>query len=164
LQTHVTFDESGIRLFSWPVKEINSLVGKTHAFNDVQLKVGDDLLKEVGPLDLIDMEIDFDPGTAEKVVFDFAGVRLTYDAEARMLSQTGVRDDGQLENVTVFKNLTPQKGAVKLRFLIHRLSVETYAFHGERFFAGYYSPKHDDGKQSIHVFGGRSKNKRIYYS
>ena len=40
---------------------------------------------------------------------------------------------------------------------VDRLSLELYAFGGERFHAGYCSPKQGSGKQSIHAVGGNAK-------
>ena len=44
-----------------------------------------------------------------------------------------------------------------LRVLVDRLSVEIYAFGGERFHAGYHSPQQGDDRQSVHFVGGKGR-------
>ncbi|MGE3642206.1 MAG: glycoside hydrolase family 32 protein, partial [Pirellulales bacterium] len=146
--------ESGVRLFAWPIREIESLVRKTHTQSDVALGAGEKLLADLPPLDLVDMEIDFSPGSAKQLACRFRGISITYDCEMKRLQFSGVRDNGEPEVVTAFDELAPRDGSAKLRVLIDRLSVELYAFDGERFFAGYYSPKQGDGTQSIQALGG----------
>jgi sucrose-6-phosphate hydrolase SacC (GH32 family) len=151
----------GVRLFCWPVKEIDSLVTKTHNLRDVTLVPGENLLSGLDTFDLVDASIDFDPGTAKEVVFDFPGVTLTYDVAKRILVHTGLSKKGQPQDVTTLDFLAPRDGSVRLRFLIDRLSLEVYAFEGENFQAHYFSPKHGDSHQSIHSVGGQAKVKEL---
>src|SRR5690606_25666932 len=99
----------------------------------------------------VDMEIAFSAGDETTLIVQFPHVSIIYDAQKEQLRYTGVRDDGEPEVVTAFENLSPRNGSVQLRVLVDRLSVEVYAFGGERFYAGYYSPKHGDRSPSIHV-------------
>jgi fructan beta-fructosidase len=152
---------AGVRLFCWPVKEIDSLVTKTHVRRDVTLLPGENLLDGLETFDLVDVSIDFDPGTAKEVVFDFPGVTLTYDVEKGILVHTGLSNKGQPQAVTTLDHLAPRDGSVRLRFLIDRLSLEAYAFEGENFKAHYYSPEHGNHSQSIHSVGGQAKVKDL---
>jgi sucrose-6-phosphate hydrolase SacC (GH32 family) len=154
-----TTDE-GPRLFALPIKEIDALVRKSFVRDQVDLGEGDDLLLGIEPLDLADFECELEPGDAEQVIFDFPSVTLTYDDGAKTLTQTGINDRGELMNIVVFDNLSPRDGVIKLRFLIDRLSVESYAFDGEHFAAHYYGPQFGDGKQSIHANGGTAHIKK----
>jgi sucrose-6-phosphate hydrolase SacC (GH32 family) len=150
-----------VRLCAWPIAEINSLVTKSNVERDVVLRDGENLLAGAEPLDLVDAEIEFDPATAKKVVFQLAGASLVYDAEAHRLVQRGVDDNGQAKDVVVFRDLQPRDGVVKLRFLIDRLSVESFAFDGEQFFAAYCAPPEVDAPPSLHAEGGDAQIKRL---
>jgi fructan beta-fructosidase len=151
----------GIRVFASPVSEIASLVTHTDSRNNVTLRENENLLNDIKPLDLVDLEIHFDPGSATRLVFDFPRVTLTYDTVKKSLQQTGVRDDGKPEIVTVFENLPLTDHSIKLRFLVDRLSVEAYACDGEQFQARYFSPQNGRDGQSIHTIGGEAKIKSL---
>ena len=151
----------GPRLFAWPVTEIESLIQAAHSFENITLKEGDDLLAGKEKFDLVDLEIEFDPGAAKQIAFSFPGVKLTYDTEKQTLVHTGVEKDGKARDFTTFDQFGPRDGSVRLRLLIDRLSVEAYKFDGEDFRAHYYSPKHGDGEQSIIAIGGDAKIKEL---
>lgn len=149
--------DDGVRLFCYPIQEIESLAKETHTKQDFELREGVNLLDGINKLDLVDLTIDFDPGDADQIVFDFPRVSLTYDAAEKTLSHTGVDDEGNLKQVTTLKDLTPHNGSVRLRFLIDRLSVEAYANNGAQFTAHYFAPKRNESQQSIHATGGKAK-------
>ena len=138
-----------VRLFASPIEEINSLVNSLLFAEDADLREGENLLADERPFDLIDMEIEFSPGTAQKIVFQLARASLTYEVISRRLIQRGVDDQGKKLKLVVFDNLKPRDGVVKIRFLIDRLSVESSRFGGERFFANYHSPQNDEDPPSI---------------
>lgn len=150
-----------LRLFVWPVEEISTLVDDSLVFQDVELREGENLLAGTEPLDLVDMEIEFTPGTANRVEFELSGASLVYDAESHRLVQQGVNEQGKPMEVVVFDNLKPRDGSIRLRFLIDRLSVESFAFDGERYFAAYYSPNQNNGSPSIHVLSGDARIDRL---
>jgi sucrose-6-phosphate hydrolase SacC (GH32 family) len=152
---------NGPRLFASPIREIDSLVRDTIERERVDLPEGLNLLKDVKPLDLVDFQCEFEPGNAAQVVFQFPRVSLKYDPAAKTLMQTGVTDKGETVDVVVFDKLEPRDGQIKLRFLIDRLSVESYAFDGERFAAHYYAPRADSARQSVHAVGGSAHVRRL---
>ncbi len=149
--------DKGVRLFVWPIKEIESLAAKIHRRAPQTFADGVNWLGDIGPLDLVDVRVDFDPSDAKKVVFEFPGVTATYHVAKNALTHTGVNEAGLPEEMTTLTDLEPRHGSVRLRFLIDRLSIETYAFDGEQFRAHYYSPKGGSGKQSILAIGGTVK-------
>lgn len=151
----------GPRVFAWPVSELRSLQKNTITRSDVQLKQGENLLEDVGRLDLIDMEIEFEPNQAQELEIAFSGVNIIYAVEDTRLTLTGVRENGETETIAVFEKLFPRNGEIKLRILIDRLSVEIYAFGGERFYAGYYSPKLGNSDQRIEFRGGDGRIKKL---
>jgi len=72
-----TTDE-GIRLYRWPVKEIESLYKKRHEVKKTQLKPGDDPLRDI-KAELIDLYADITMGSAKKITFNLRGSTVTYD-------------------------------------------------------------------------------------
>jgi sucrose-6-phosphate hydrolase SacC (GH32 family) len=154
--------DQGARLFAWPIREIESLYRKTHEYRDAGLADGDNLVKDVEPLDLVDLEIDFSPQQATELVLQLPGIRMVYDVDEQRLTYTGVQENGAEAVIAAFEALSSRDGSLKLRVLVDRLSVEIYAFDGERFHAGYLtprhsSPRHKPGQQSIHFRGGRGR-------
>ncbi len=145
------------RLDAWPLTEVDSLVQSTLVQRDVDVKQNANALVDTPALDLADVRIDFQPGTAQRVEFRLAGAQLTYEAGSHRLTQRAVNDQGQPVEVSVFQNLTPRDGEISLRFLIDRLSVESYAFEGEQFFAAYRAPQDGDAQDSIRAIGGDAR-------
>lgn len=146
----------GPRLNVWPIKELESLVKSKFEESDVRLKPGDNLLQGAGDLDLVDLEIDFDPGTAREIVFKLGRSVARYNRERGELVAAGVDDQGRTVEDVALKDLAPRHGSVKLRFLVDRLSMETYAFGGEQFHANYYSPLEGESAASISADGGEA--------
>jgi sucrose-6-phosphate hydrolase SacC (GH32 family) len=150
-----------VRLFVWPIKEIESLVESSEVQRNLVLRDGANALTKAPAFDLVDMEIEFDPGAAKRIELQLAGASLSYDAEAKRLVQQGVDDHGRSTEVVVFDQLEPREGVIELRFLIDRLSVESYAFGGERFFAAYIAPTTKRAQPSIHAEGGDAQVERL---
>lgn len=147
----------GPRLNVWPIKEIESLVKSSITKSNVTLREGENLLEGVTSLDLVDLEIDFDPGTAKQIVFDLGHAMLRYDREQQVLKVLSIDEAGNVRETIALRDLAPRNGSVKFRVLVDRLSVESYAFGGEQFHACYYSPLEDDEDVSITTFGGEAK-------
>jgi hypothetical protein len=76
------------------------------------------------------------------------------------LLQQSVNDRGEPTEVVVFDHLEPRNGSIRLRLLIDRLSVESFAFRGERFHAAYYSPN-KTAPQSITAVGGEARVNKL---
>ncbi|MEM9659262.1 MAG: glycoside hydrolase family 32 protein, partial [Planctomycetota bacterium] len=145
--------DDGLRLFAWPIAEIESLVETTHAFENVVLDGSSDPLQELGPLDLVDLSVELEPGTAKRIVFELSGAAVTYDAKQRVLKHQGVTGEGERREEMIFSDLEPRDGSIRLRMLVDRLSLETFAFGGERFKANYYRPV-AASESSIKAVGG----------
>lgn len=152
---------SDLKLIAQPIAEISSLVDSTLTLQEATLRDGENLLAGQENFDVLDLEIEFMPGTAKQLQFQLAGASLEYDAPGRRLIQQGVDEQGNATEVVVFKDLEPRDGVVKLRFLIDRLSVESFAFDGERFFAAYFKPQNDAGDPSISAVGGEARVKNL---
>jgi sucrose-6-phosphate hydrolase SacC (GH32 family) len=61
----------------------------------------------------------------------------------------------------VFDDLQSRNGSIKLRLLIDRLSVESFAFDGERYFAAYSPPQRGAEGDSITAHGGAAHIKTL---
>lgn len=144
----------GTRLHIWPVEEIESLVKSSRSMSDIVIAEGKNLLEDVPTLDLVDLEIEFAPGTASQLAFDLGYVNLLYDCQHKELRLTNVDEHANVRETVAFKSLVPRDGKVRLRILVDRLSVEVYAFGGEQFHASYYSPLANDKGVSIVATGG----------
>ena len=144
----------GMRLFCWPIKEIESLTTKTHEIGSVKLSSGVNALANIPKLDLVDLEITFNPGTAKQIIFDLPRVSITYDPHSGLLRHTGVDNKGKPIEATCLANVKPRNGKVSLRFLIDRLTLEVFTFGGESFAAHYIHPDHNSEILSIHAEGG----------
>ncbi|TWU09858.1 glycoside hydrolase family 32 protein [Allorhodopirellula heiligendammensis] len=149
--------DQGMRLFYQPIEEIQTLVESTHDKSDVDLPAGENLIADLAPLDLIDMTVEFDPGTATSLVFDLPGVQVTYDSATGTSTYTGVDNEGNSQIHTLLPDLKPRDGRVRLRFLVDRISLEAYAFDGEDFRAVYTSPNTAPKTNSIHAVGGTAR-------
>jgi fructan beta-fructosidase len=147
---------NGPHLYVWPITELQSLVTSSIETSNATLGPGDNLLKGIERLDLVDLEVDFDPGTSKQVVFDLGRAVLRYECENNELKALAVDDKGKPQETIALADLAPRNGSVKLRFLVDRLSVESYAFGGEQFHANYYSPLVGDDSVSITAEGGKA--------
>ncbi len=145
---------AGVRLFVYPVQEIESLVEATHAKSQISLGDGVNALAGIENLDLLDLSIDFDPGTASQIVFDLPGVRLRYNTDTSTLQHLARDKSGATRWVTTLDRLAPREGSVRIRLLVDRLTVEAYAFDGESFASHYFNPADGPSPASIHATGG----------
>jgi len=120
-----TTDE-GIRLYRWPVKEIESLYNKKHEVKQTALKPGDNPLKDI-KAELIDLSADITLGSAQKVVFNLRGSVVSYDGQTLTIpGGSGVlkRWDG---GMTV--RILIDRGSIEVFGNEGRLSMTSYAIH-----------------------------------
>lgn len=147
----------GPRLFVSPIREIESLYRETIIRKDVNLAPGENLLDDVDGFELVDVEVEFSPLESKQFVMELPGVTITYDSQKAELTYAGVKESGDPVVVAAFEKLSPRGGAVKLRVLVDCLSVEIYAFDGERFHAGYHLPAGEEDAPSIRFEGGAGR-------
>ena len=141
----------GVRLCSNPIPEISSLVTSTHQVADQPL-TSSNLLSGAGNLDLVDLSMEFEPGTATQIVIDLPRTTVRYDVSNSALTYTDVNGNA---STLVDGAVTPRAGRVKLRLLLDRLSLEAYAFDGEKFGSHYLNPANGTAIPSIHAVGGQ---------
>ncbi len=132
----------GIRMTAAPVKELETLRGKKHAWNGLSLKPGDNPLAGVDA-ELADVRVAFRPGGAERVALDVRGLPVVFDARKGELSAKGI--------------VAPLKavgGVVTLRVLVDRGSVEIFAGDGATAIAVFALPPPERRSFALTAIGG----------
>jgi fructan beta-fructosidase len=134
----------GVRLFALPVKEVDTLHGKKHAWKDVELPVKDDPLTKVRG-ELFDIRATLVPGTAEAVGLVVRGVQVSWDAKKQILTCKGVNAP-----------LKPVAGVVRLRVLVDRGSLEVFANDGAVAMSVASIPPDRERSLSLFARGGKA--------
>ena len=121
--------DEGLRMFAYPVKEIENIHGKKHEWKHKDLKPGKNLLEKVKG-NLFDIEAEIDVRSAKEVGFEINGFRVSYNVEdKRLIGGKGKEGDEFSSGETIAK-LSPVDGKINLRILVDRPSIEIYANKG----------------------------------
>ena len=120
-----------------PIKELESLRTKTHEWNDIELKAGENPLSGLAG-DLFDLEIEFEPAPGSETIFDMRGLKVVYNFETQALSCGAVRS-----------KLEPVDGLVRVRILLDRASIEVYGNDGRIYMPIVFFPQ--DHNLSLNV-------------
>ena len=136
-----TTDE-GVRMFAEPVREIELLHGKKHAWKDETLEPGKNLLDGVTG-DLFHIRADFAPGDARQLGFKIRGVPVTYEVEKREL--VCVDKTAPVELVD---------GRVRLEILVDRTSIEIFGQDGRVYMPMGVIPPDEDRTLEVFTEGG----------
>ncbi len=111
----------GIRLYRYPIREIEKLYDSSFTLADQQLRPGDNPLAGIaGDVFDIQVEIDTSRSTCDQVVLNARGNEVKYFVK-----------EGAVESCGVRQQLKPRSNRVSLRILVDRMSVETFGNHGE---------------------------------
>ena len=137
--------DAGPRLRMNPIEELETLRTKTHEWKDLTLKAGANPLADIKG-DLFDVEVEFTPAAGTQTVFDLRGEKVIYDAEKQTLSCGNVRSP-----------LKPLKGAIRLRILLDRTSIEVFANAGRVYIPRCILPKDDNRSLSASCSKGEVK-------
>ncbi len=108
----------GVKLFRWPIKEIESLYTKRHEFMNRPVEELADALSGF-EAELIDASIEFDPEQTGNIEWTLRGLKVGYDAAKHQFIYNGAR-----------LAAPPVNGKVKLRVLVDRGSIELFANDG----------------------------------
>ena len=139
-----TIDE-GLRMFAYPVKEIESIRAKEHTWTDVQLKPGQNILAGVKG-ELFDIDAEFENGDADEFGFLINGFSVKYNVDKNQLS---CRDSKA--------KLKPINGKIRLRILVDRVSIEVFANDGRIYMPIRAIPEQDERTLEIFTKGGNIK-------
>lgn len=130
--------EEGIRMFAEPVKEIEKLHRKKHAWKNKTIEPDQNLLSDVTG-ELFHIKADFQVADANEFGFVIRGVPVVYNVSKQQLSCKGKN-----------ASLKPVDGKIRLELLVDRTSIEIFANAGQIYMPiGVILP--DDNK-SLEVF------------
>lgn len=136
---------AGIRLHREPVAEIGNIHEYTHAWSDVGLRPGENLLAGLtGELFHIRAEIELRDAAA--VGFEIRGQEVRYDSAAKLL--TFLDRSGPL---------APRDGRIQLQILVDRISIEAFGNAGELSMTSYFLPDQDNADIGIFAEGGAAR-------
>jgi len=153
----------GIRVFRMPVAEIKNLYDKEEKWNDMVLKAGENLLKDLNG-DLYDINIEIDLLKSASFELGARGAKIKYDAVSKTISCGGPSVENKIvpenwrsdKNVKVnFDNnlgeapLAPVNGRISLRVLIDRTTVEVFGNNGSVVISSCFMPKDEDLSYSL---------------
>ena len=125
----------GIRLFRWPIKEIEKLYIKTIKLSNLSVADAAKKLADVN-VDLMDMTLEFEPKSTLK--FIIRGCEVTFDAKLRMFVFGKAKIPA-----------TEFNGKVSLRLLVDRTSIELFANNGAVAATSYANFVTDNRQMSI---------------
>jgi fructan beta-fructosidase len=108
----------GARLIMMPVREIEGIRGRKHAWSDLAVEPGKEPFPPVEG-ELWDIEADLEPGAAGTIGLLVRGVQVAYDAKAKTVSSLGRSAPLDLDG-----------GRIRLRVLVDRTSIEVFAGDG----------------------------------
>ena len=132
----------GIRLHREPVAEIETLHAYTHAWSNIALKPGEDLLAGLTG-ELFDIRAEVALNDASAVGFKIRGEDVRYDVAEMQL--TFLERSGPL---------VPQDGKIRLHILVDRISIEAFGNNGELSMTSYFLPELDNADIGIYAEGG----------
>ena len=147
LSLHTTDD--GPRLRMLPVAELASLRTRTHEWSDVVLSEQDNPLAAI-TADLLDLETELQVAAGTVTCLQLRGFVVTYDSDAESLSSCGTAT-----------SLPPIDGAIRLRILLDRTSIEVYANDGRVYIPRVVFPEPDNRSLGISCTGATTTATRL---
>jgi fructan beta-fructosidase len=137
----------GVRLYRWPVKEVEKLYTKSYKFKNLSVEKTEKKLSRV-KVDLIDMSIEFEPKNSIKLII--RGLEVAYDQKTGMIAfGTSIVAAPTID------------GKVKLRVLLDRASIELFANEGAAVSTCYAVPEVDNYSISLSADGNTKINSLI---
>jgi len=112
-----TTDE-GLRMFPYPVKEIENLWSEEKTWNDIIIEPGQDILSGIEG-ELFDISGEFEIRDLDEFGLVINGIKINYDVGNFML--TGSEESAKLD---------PVDDIIRLRILVDRTSIEVFANDG----------------------------------
>ncbi len=138
-----TFSD-GLRLCTWPVKEIDRLHDK-HRHWKGTLRPGENPLAGVRG-ELFDIRLAIEPASAAEIGLDVRGVPIQYNVKQQMLSCLGSTAPLRLAG-----------GRLALEVLVDRTSIEIFAGEGRVNMAYCFLPAADNKNLAIYAKGGNAR-------
>jgi sucrose-6-phosphate hydrolase SacC (GH32 family) len=144
LKLHNTAE--GIRMAWTPVKELETLRTKTHHIAPLELNpdTANPLASVKG--ELLELHVDFEPGTAETVAFNLHGATIVYASKKQELNVNGQTAPAPLIN-----------GRQHLAIYVDRTLLEVFAGDGLTYMTVPFIPKPDNQELGVSPTGGSAK-------
>ena len=130
--------KDGLRLYRWPIKEIESLYSKTHQLKNLSIEKATEKLASI-KAELMDLSIEFEPKDSLKLTV--RGLDITYKLSEESFEYGNFKIPAPIID-----------GKVKLRVLLDRSSLELFANDGQNVATFFAIPKTDN--LSVAVSGG----------
>ena len=134
----------GVRLFIEAVDEIANIRGPHHAWTDVALVPGENLLSDV-PCELLEIGAELKLGDAGEVGFKIRGQTVSYNVAEKTLTCMGKSAP-----------LEPIDGRIRLHVLVDRTSIEIFANNGRISMAFCFLPSPLDTSLAVFSEGGQA--------
>jgi sucrose-6-phosphate hydrolase SacC (GH32 family) len=119
----------GLRMFAYPVKEIENIHGKKHQWKNETLKPGENPLEDVKG-NLFDINAEIFLNDAEEVGLEINGFPISYNVKEKQLIGGKGEEGDEFSSGETTAKLAPVDGKINLRILVDRPSVEIYANNG----------------------------------
>jgi fructan beta-fructosidase len=126
LSLHKT--EDGLRMFRWPVKEVEGLYGDTEIIDQATVTVGDDPFTDIEG-EGFDLKLELDISEAQGFTLGVFGEKIVYDKSANLLTCCDMEAP-----------LVARDGLLSLRILVDVTSIEIFAFNGAFSMSNCYLP------------------------
>jgi sucrose-6-phosphate hydrolase SacC (GH32 family) len=142
----------GLQMCREPIKELEWLREKAHAFRDLALKPGENPLAGVAG-ELFEIQAEIEPGNATQVGFDIRGHKIEYDPAARTVLALGRSGP-----------LSPNNGRIQLHILVDRTSVEIFGNDGRLSMSSCFLPAVENQHLGVFSVGGTARitDLRVY--
>jgi sucrose-6-phosphate hydrolase SacC (GH32 family) len=146
LELGLTQTGDGPRMTFAPVKELEKLRTKTHKFEPLSLKPGEKNPLDAIQAELVEVQVEFEPGEAREVVLNIRDVMVEYDAKKQELSVAGHRAPAPLVD-----------GKQRITILCDRMGTEVFASGGLCYMPMPYNTNPDNLRLFLETRGGPAK-------
>lgn len=137
--------EEGLRMFAYPVKEIEKIRGKAHSWNDTEMKSGYALIEGINE-GLFDIDVEFEVGKADEFGFLIDDLMVVYNVNSNQLSCGDQK-----------ASLRPKENKIRLRLLVDRTTLEIYANDGRVYMPVRKLPAKNHNRVEILARRGRAR-------
>jgi len=147
--------DEGLRMFAYPVEEINKIHGKKLTWNDIPLKPGDNPLEDVQG-NLFDIDARIQVRDANEVGLVINGFPVVYSVDDQCLVGGDGKKSDEFSSGETRAKLAPEDGVITLRILVDRPSVEIFANGGRIYMPMQAVRDLKDKSLSIYSRGGNA--------
>ena len=143
LELKLVSTTDGPRMTFSPVKELESLRGKTLALESMTLKPGDKNPLDEFQVELLEIRTEIDPGDANEIVFNIRDSMIIYDAKKQELAVNGQRALAPLRD-----------GKLRLTIYCDRTGLEVFASDGLCYMPMPFNSKPENRRIFLETRGG----------